>query len=47
MHPRQEPEICQSVFSAVDFDNPLLTGLGISIDFLVIFLLDELVSVAV
>jgi hypothetical protein len=33
--------------SVVDFDNPLLTGLGISINFLVFSLLDELVSVVV
>jgi hypothetical protein len=31
----------------MDFENPLLTGLGVSIDFLVVFLLDELVPVVV
>jgi hypothetical protein len=37
----------QLAISVMDFDNPLLTGLGISIDFLVVSLLDELVSVVV
>jgi hypothetical protein len=46
LHVRQEPKR-HLVFSTVDLDNPLLTGLLISIDFLVVFLLDELVSVAV
>ena len=31
----------------MDFEDPLLTSLGISVDFLVVFLLDELVSVVV
>jgi len=31
----------------MDFEDPLLTGLGISVDFLVVFLLNELVSVVV
>ena len=31
----------------MDFENPLLTGLGVSIDFLVVSLLDELVPVVV
>lgn len=31
----------------MDFEDPLLTGLGISVDFLVALLLDELVSVVV
>jgi hypothetical protein len=37
----------QLAISVMDFDNPLLTGLGISIDFLVVSLLDELVSIVV
>jgi hypothetical protein len=31
----------------MDFEDPLLTGLGIPVDFLVVALLDELVSVVV
>jgi hypothetical protein len=31
----------------MEFEDPLLTGLGISVDFLVVSLLDELVSVVV
>jgi hypothetical protein len=31
----------------MNFEDPLLTGLGISIDFLIVFLLDELVPIIV
>jgi hypothetical protein len=33
--------------SVMEFEDPLLTRLGISVDFLIVFLLDELVSAAV
>ena len=43
----EDPLICQLAISVMDLDDPLLTGLSIPVNFLIVFLLDELVSVAV